>query len=64
MRHIDAARERAGMTQDELAELVGVSQSQMSRMLSGVRPVTVPELLKMCDVLHLDAARVIALASP
>ena len=59
---LEDGRQAIGMGQQQLADLIGVSQSQVSRMLSGERPLTIPELLKMCDALHLDAATVIAQA--
>lgn len=57
---IEDARQSAGMSQEALAAMVGVSQGQMSRMLSGERPVTLPELFMMCAALRLDPASVIA----
>ena len=59
---LEAGRAAKGMSQSALADLVGVHQSQVSRMLSGERPLTIPELLKMCDALGLNAADVIASA--
>lgn len=50
-----AARD-AGVRQDDLARAVGVSQSQMSKMLRGVRPFTVQQHVSACLHLGLDAA--------
>ena len=62
MAAIEDARKASGMSQDELANLLGVSQPQVSRMLAGERPATVAELFMMCAALHLDPAVVIAQA--
>ena len=62
MAAIEDARKSSGMSQDELANLLGVSQAQVSRMLAGERPATVAELFMMCAALNLDPAVVIAQA--
>lgn len=45
---------RLGLSQSGLAERAGVSQSQVSRILSGARPVTLNELLGLLDAVGLD----------
>lgn len=52
-RVIEAKRREKKVTQGALAEAAGVSQSQVSRILSGERPVTLHELLAMLDRLGL-----------
>jgi len=41
---IDRARAAAGLSQRGLAELTGISQPTLSRMISGDRPPKMPEL--------------------
>lgn len=60
MHAIEAAREEQGISQEALGALVGVSQSQVSRMLSGKRPASFTEMLKLCMAVGLDPAVVIA----
>ncbi|PLX37893.1 MAG: transcriptional regulator [Hyphomicrobiales bacterium] len=50
------ARERAGLTQTELAEKLGEYQSFVARLESGQRRVDVIEFLELAEVLGFDAA--------
>lgn len=50
-----AARERAGLTQTELAEKIGEYQSFVARLESGQRRVDVVEFLELAEVLGFDA---------
>lgn len=59
---IDSARYEAGMSQAELAEKVGVSQSQLSKLLLGERAMTLTEMTRCCDALGLKASAVFAQA--
>lgn len=51
-----------GLSQTQLAEAVGVSQSQLSKLLSGDRAVTMTELTRMCKALDLRLSDVLARA--
>lgn len=42
---IESARVAAGLSQRALAERTGISQSTLSRILSGDRPIKTPELI-------------------
>jgi transcriptional regulator with XRE-family HTH domain len=42
-------RQKAGMTQEELAEKVGLSRGAITSIEQGKRKVTVEELLKFCE---------------
>lgn len=55
---IGAAAKRLGLTQTALAARAGISQPQVSRILSGERPVTLNELLDLLDAVGLDLADV------
>jgi len=47
------------MTQERLAGVVGVSQSQVSRVLKGLKPMTMTEMFRMCKALGLVASDVV-----
>ncbi len=49
------AREKAGLTQTELAEKIGEYQSFVARLESGQRRVDVVEFLELAEVLGFDA---------
>lgn len=49
------AREKAGLTQTELAEKIGEYQSFVARLESGQRRVDVVEFLDLAEVLGFDA---------
>ena len=48
-RQIQAAREAAGLTQTDLARLMGTSQSHVARLETGVTAPTVPTLERISD---------------
>ena len=52
-------RIRVGMTQLELAERVGCAQSEISRIESGVRSVTVDRLLSLATALGVPPAELL-----
>ena len=56
---LDVERGRQGMTQVALAAEAGISQSQVSRVLGGIKPVTLTEMLRMCEALGLVASAVV-----
>ena len=49
------ARERAGLTQTELAEKLGEYQSFVARLESGQRRVDVIEFLEVAEIIGFDA---------
>jgi len=49
------ARERAGMTQTDLANRLGEYQSFVARLESGQRRVDVVELIELAGILGFDA---------
>ena len=53
-RYIKIARERKGMSQCEVAELLDISQAQYSRIEGGVRNVDLAFAFKICDVIGVD----------
>jgi transcriptional regulator with XRE-family HTH domain len=54
-----AARERAGLTQTDLATRLGEYQSFVARLESGQRRIDVVELIEIADILGIDAADVV-----
>ena len=52
-------RERAGKKQEELAELLGVPQSFVSKCESGERRVDLSELRAICAALNVPLSRVV-----
>lgn len=54
------AREKAGLTQTELAEKIGEYQSFVARLESGQRRVDVVEFLELAEALQLDATAAIS----
>lgn len=50
---------RAGRTQTQLATAASISQSQISKLLRGERPIDVDQLDRMCAALGLSIERVI-----
>lgn len=53
---------QGNVTQVELSEVVGISQSQLSKLLRGVRVFDVDELDAVCQALGLEAGEVVATA--
>lgn len=56
--YLDDARRDAGLSQQALADVLGVDQGQVSRLLRGVRPMTLPEMLSICDLLGVSPSQV------
>ncbi len=52
-------RKQAGMTQAQLAQAVGVGQSDISRIESGQRQVTVPQLCAIAMALKVHPAELL-----
>ena len=60
--HLTAAREENGVTQMELAKATGISQSQLSKQLRGLRAINVDELSAICAGLSISMTAIIAAA--
>lgn len=60
---IKAARERAGVSQDEARLAIGVSQPTYSRLEAGTRPVTGDELVILADQFGVRTATITGLAA-
>lgn len=53
--NIKTQRERAGYTQDEFSELIGLGPKSLSAVERGVVGVSLSTLLRICEVLHISA---------
>ncbi|TIH32692.1 XRE family transcriptional regulator [Subtercola vilae] len=53
---------RFSISQTEMAEEVGVNQSQLSKMIRGLRQITIDQLEIMCEVLDIDSGKLVAAA--
>lgn len=53
--NIKREREKAGFTQDQFSELLGIGPKSLSSIERGVVGVSLRTLLKICDVLHICA---------
>lgn len=58
MARIEAAADELGMTQARLAEAAGISQSQVSKLLAGRKPVTLTELIPLLGAVGLSLSEV------
>lgn len=58
MARIATAADSRGLSQEDLARSAGISQSQVSRLIAGKKPVTLTELLPLLDAVGLDLASV------
>jgi transcriptional regulator with XRE-family HTH domain len=56
---LERERHKRGMTQRELADAAGISQTQVSRILAGQRAATVSEFLFMCEGLGVSPRAVV-----
>jgi transcriptional regulator with XRE-family HTH domain len=54
-----AAREKVGMTQQQLADRLGKPQSFISKYEGGERRIDVIEFIAIADALEMDASRAI-----
>lgn len=57
---VRAAAKDKDIRQKDVAERVGISEAQLSRIFAGQKPVTLMELLAMMDAVGLDFAEVVA----
>lgn len=53
--NIKRERERAGFTQDQFSELLGIGSKSLSSIERGVVGVSLTTLLRICDILHISA---------
>ena len=56
---LERERQRLNMDQVVLGAKVGISQTQISRILDGIKPVTLTEFMQICEALGLVASEVI-----
>jgi len=54
--HIKLLRIEAGLTQEDLAEQIGCTQSEISRIEKGERAIKVDRLLKLAAALGVEPA--------
>lgn len=57
-RALAAAREEKGITQSELADMTGISQSQLSKQLRGLRAINLDEIRLICNALGISMASI------
>ncbi len=60
LRHLRQARERAGLTQEQLARRLGQTQSFVSKCERGERRLDIVEVRRICAALKIDFPRFIA----
>jgi len=53
--NIKREREKAGFTQDQFSELLGIGSKSLSSVERGVVGVSLTTLLKICEILHISA---------
>ena len=53
--NIKREREKAGFTQDQFSELLGIGSKSLSSIERGVVGVSLSTLLKICEILHISA---------
>lgn len=53
--NIKREREKAGFTQDQFSELLGIGSKSLSSIERGVVGVSLATLMKICDILHISA---------
>lgn len=61
-RHLNARRAHQEITQMELAEATGISQSQLSKQLRYQRDINLDELAAICRALNVPMMEIVALA--
>jgi len=52
-------RERAGMTQEDLAAAAGLHRTTISLLERGIKSPTLQTLFRVCDALSIDASTVV-----
>ena len=63
VRNIRVEMTRHNVTQAQLAERLGISQVAVSKRLRGVVPISVAELLRVADLLHIAPADLLRAAA-
>lgn len=53
--NIKREREKAGYTQDQFSEMLGIGSKSLSSIERGVVGVSLTTLLKICEILHISA---------
>ena len=53
--NVKREREKAGFTQDQFSELLGIGSKSLSSIERGVVGVSLTTLLRICDILHISA---------
>ena len=53
--NIKREREKAGFTQDQFSELLGIGSKSLSSVERGVVGVSLSTLMKICEILHISA---------
>jgi len=53
--NIKREREKAGYTQDQFSEMLGIGSKSLSSIERGVVGVSLTTLLKICEILHVSA---------
>ena len=59
MKRLREYRQDAGLTQEELGNLVGYHQSEISRIERGEHTITVDRLLQLAEVLGVKASELL-----
>lgn len=57
--NVKRLRENAGMTQESLSELLGLGVKHISAIECGAAGVSIPTLIKLCNLLSVSADRVL-----
>lgn len=61
-RQLNARRAHQDMTQNDLAQATGISQSQISKQLRDIRSINMDELALTCSALNISTIEIIRLA--
>lgn len=62
-RHLSARRAHQRITQMQLADLTGISQSQLSKQLRGLRSIDIDEFERICNALSVPMEEILKLAA-
>lgn len=62
--HIKALRENAGMTQEGLAEILGISRPAVTDLEAGKRKLSAEEVIRLSKALHVSADQILGLGRP
>ncbi|MER6993254.1 helix-turn-helix transcriptional regulator [Saccharopolyspora hirsuta] len=60
---VDRAREAAGLSQRGLADRTGISQTTLSRIISGERAAKMPEIIRIADATGYTVAQLTGTAT-